>query len=73
MRRKRKKQQPQVVSTRMHMRGGIKFSVFVYEDSPVHTAPQPMRGKAHKMKRTSKVYDPHVSQRPVTVQPALGQ
>jgi hypothetical protein len=73
MRRKRKRQQPQVVSTRMCMRGGIKFSVFVYEDSPVRTAPQPMRGKAYKMKRTSKVYDPHVSQRPVTVQPARGQ
>jgi hypothetical protein len=73
MRRKRKRQPPRIIATRTVVRNGMKFDVFVYEDSPVRTAPQPLRGKAYKMKRTSKVYDPHVSQRPVTVQPARGQ
>lgn len=49
------------------MRGGIIYTVNVYEDAPVRTAPQPMRCKT---KRTAKVCDPDISQRPRTVQPA---
>ena len=45
-------------------------TVTVFAEAKRWIEPQPMRSKAHKMKRTSKVYDPHVSQRPVTQVPA---
>jgi len=64
---RRRKRQPQIVGHRLVYRDGAFVTVTVYEDAPVRSAPQPMRCKT---KRTAKVCDPDISQRPRVVQPA---
>lgn len=68
---RKRKHMPDIVGVRRIMRGGVIYTVKVYTDGPVRNSPQPMRCK--RMKRTSKVSDPHVSTRPVVVQPAGGR
>lgn len=64
---RRKKHRPAVARVRYVIRDGQEVPVTVYEDAPVWRDLQPMRCKT---KRTAKVCDPDIGQRPRTVQPA---
>lgn len=66
--RRRKRQPPKIIDTRWVLRDdGREMFVTVYEDTPVWRDPQPLRCKT---KRTAKVCDPDIGQRPRSVQPA---
>lgn len=64
---RKRKHMPGVMSIGRRMKEGVVYTVTVYEDMPARTASQPMRCKT---KRTAKVCDPDIGQRPRTVQPA---
>lgn len=63
----RRKHRPAVIGQQTVKRNGVKMRVTVYEDAPMWRDPQPMRCKT---KRTAKVCDPDIGQRPRVVQPA---
>lgn len=64
---RKRKHAPKIVGVRLGIREGQLVAITVYEDAPIRTAPQPMRCKT---KRTAKVCDPDIGQRPRVVQPA---
>lgn len=65
--RRRKRRQPAIIGRRLDIRDGELVIVTVYEGTQAWGDPQNLRCKT---KRTAKVCDPDISQRPRTVQPA---